>query len=276
MKVKSLPLLVLCIAMVASNASAQKGYKLGICTEVHSSMGGDFFVPVDVLNSNSSFVPMEKEFRTGADMGIDVEYFFNDKTGLSIGFHYVNLGVRFKDYIWSYSGTSVSLARKTDLHYLQIPVLLHLLNPVIEKISLAVAGGIYFGILTNYHEENKISGSNTTVIYVAEDEDYMVTDYSRGGLLNEVAKFTSEPFEKSDVGGVISAGLQIKLSEKIFLPLMLCYKVGFTDIKNKSSSYFYQGNTYVYWDDGIGNRPNLTEGYTNSSFGIKTGLRINL
>lgn len=265
------------LLLFVPNTFAQKGFNLGLCLEVHSSMGGDFQVPTDLLSSNPGWINMDKDFRAGADLGLDGEYFFNDQTGLALGIHYVNLGVKFKDYTWSYAGASATLAKKIELNYVRIPVLFLWRNKLSDKLNFEVQGGIYFGILSAYHDESTISGNNgTTVTYSAEGDTYMRTDYSSGGQQTSTATFTSKPFESSDVGGIIAAGLQFKLSEKIWLPFLLNYQVGFTNVKNKSSSYNYQGTTYVYWDDGIGNRPNLSLDYKNSSIGIKTGLIIKL
>jgi hypothetical protein len=277
MKTKKIFLAAIFFTAVAFDASAQKGWRIEFSIEPHSSMGGDFQVPIDVLNNNSAFVALNKKFRPGMDVGADAGYYFNDKASISIGVHYTSLGVDYKDYMWGYNGVTATLSKTIAMSYMKIPVLFHYVRPITPKISSHWAVGFYYGVLTNYRDESRVTSSNgSSVTLSAEDENIINTYSDYSGTHTEVATFTTKPFNSNDFGGIVNAGVQLLLSDKISLPVLLSYQVGFSNVKNKTSSYSYQGDTYLYWDDGMSNRPNLNLDYVNSSFGIKIGVLIKL
>jgi hypothetical protein len=277
MKTKPALLLAILFFTCTSVAHAQKGWSIAFSITPHGSTGGDYEVPVDAFNPNTPFVPMEKELQAGINVGADVHYFFSDKAGVSFGVHYAGLGVDYRNYVWSYSGVSVTLNKNTSLHYVQFPVLFHYTDAPAKKASFVAEAGFYIGVLTGYHDEFIFTGSNGVMqTIVAEDGNFTYTTTSGYYSQTETGVFNSDPFTSGDAGGIIGAGMQFHLSEKVFMPVMLTYQAGFSDVKNKSSQYTSGGDTYSYWDDGIGTRPNLTLHFKNAAIGLKLGIVVKL
>jgi hypothetical protein len=138
-----------------------------------------------------------------------------------------------------------------------------------------MAAGIYAGFILNYSIENvyTISGGSK-ITAEASGDIYKLTLQDQSGSDSVQANFVSRPFNNADIGAILSAGLQVKLNDKMFLPIMLSYQVGFGNVKNKSSQYSYQGDSYFYWEDDFPESHNLNIDYTNSSIGLKIGLRF--
>jgi hypothetical protein len=281
MKTKTLlTLLLSCI--IATTAFAQKGLSLEIIAEPGSSMGGDFQVPADITSPNSAFVNMQKSFTFGFSGGVTLGYYFEDNMGLSLGLLYSGQGQKYDDFIWYIPGASLTWQRKVTLNYLKIPFLYNYIASPDKAISFRLSAGFYVAFLVGYTDENILSASNGEHLAMTADGQTLTQSYSdpnnSSNNYTDVGTFLSKPFNSSDVGATIAAGLQFKLSDKISIPVMINYQTGFSDIKNRSSSYQFSGSggSGLYWDDGSSSGQNETLTFHNSNLGLFLGLKISL
>jgi hypothetical protein len=256
------------------NAFAQKGFWLEINGGVKQAMGGAYEVPSDLLNS-TGWVDMKKKFSFRGSVGVDANYYFNEHTGLSFGLHYSGAGQDYEKYAWSLPGTSIVAERYVSIHYLQLPLQYRYITAPANKISFIMAAGVYAGFVLNYSIKNIYTISDGSKIAAEASGDiYKLTLQDQSGSDSVQAKFLSRPFNNADGGAILSAGFQVKLNDKLFLPVMLSYQVGLGNVKNKSCQYSYQGDSFFYWQDDFPESRNLNIDYTNSSIGLKIGLRF--
>jgi hypothetical protein len=284
MKEKLMFLTTLLILTIASYA--QQGLNIEILAQPGINMGGDFQVPLAVTNLNSAFVNMSKASTYGVNVGAKIGYNFNDKLGISLGLLYALQGQKYQDYTWSNvngggyyigynTGYNITFSRTVSLNYFKIPVLINLLTTKAdEKVSFICSAGFYFGFLLSYDDVSKIASTNgNESTLTADGSSYTVT-----GSNPESGLFISKPYKSADIGGVLALGLQFKLSDKICMPLMLNYQIGFFDIKNDASQYSQSGaSNAFYWQPWTANNdPNQTLSYHNSSLGLTIGIKIKL
>jgi hypothetical protein len=267
------------IVTLSISSFAQKGMNIEIIANPGMSMGGnykyqDFYTP-DIIN-------LHKTFTFGYNTGVATGYNFNEKSGIRLGVLYSKQGQNSEaNWIDPYS-LNVTTKRTVSLNYLKIPLQFHYLFSPEKKISFTFSAGLYGGLLLNYKDENKISYSTldgTTInTYTATDETYTNALATVNGTFTEIDTFTIKPYKTYDFGGTVAVGLQFKLTERISIPIMLNYQIGFMDIKNYHSEYrtsnIYNQNP-SFWGENESSNPNALP-YLNALLGIKTGLIINL
>ncbi len=263
--------------------NAQKGLSLQFITLPGASFGDAYQVPVD-LNTypNYKFTSMGKAFTFGIEAGADLSYFFDDKMGIGLDVLYTKQGQNYNDYAWELSNLPVTVHREVSLNYFKIPIRFNYVYSPELKTSFILSAGFYMGFLTSYKDELSLTESNIfSVSYIASGNalNYSSSFHDRynGQDIHEegTAAFQSKPFYSTDFGATVAIGFQFKLSEKITLPVMLNYEIGFSDIINEGSivNDFNSSRTNLYWKDFTFGAP-IT--YHNSFFGLMTGLKINL
>ncbi|MCX6232108.1 MAG: outer membrane beta-barrel protein [Bacteroidetes bacterium] len=275
---------ILLLAIVAGNTYAQKGWNLQIIVQPGFSYGGEFDVPLDL--SSSGWTAMDKSLTFNLNMGAELAYNFNDKMGISIGMYYSHQGQDFSDYNLtsnSYSGISTTkLEENISLSYIKIPFQYYYITNPLKKVSFIFSGGFYLGFLTTYTDEKIISISTSSIgikaTLTANGSNYnRISTDNYGTTSKSVSFINGNPYDVLDFGGILAAGIQLKLSDKIFLPIMLNYQIGFIDIKNQVSQYTFDnsGNTEYFWNFlHNDNNPNKTLPYYNSTLGLKIGFKI--
>ena len=244
-------------------------------------MGGKYEVPGDLTSSDPGWVALKKSFTFGIDAGASFGYNFSETMGVSLGLLYSKQGQHYKDYTWTIGNDNATWKRKVALNYLKIPLQLnYIINPG-EKISFTVSAGFYLGFLLGYNDENKaIASDGSGFTATAKGDTYSQTYTDSGGSSTDrsAAFISGKPYKSTDFGGLIGAGLQFKLSDKISIPIGLMYQIGFVDIKNKACQYTQNSsnNAQLFWQNSNTDSPNATLSYHNSSLELKIGLKINL
>ncbi|NVN95466.1 MAG: outer membrane beta-barrel protein [Bacteroidetes bacterium] len=266
---------ILLLALGAGNIYAQKGLSLEIIAQPGISFGGEFDV-LQNLTSTNSWTAMDKSLTTNMNMGAELGYNFDDKMGVSIGMLYSHQGQNFSDYSWTYNNEQYVFKRSVSLNYLKIPIQFNYISTPVKNMSFIFSTGFYLGFLLSYTDENTFQYPNEPIQIITANG---TTCTQTNGTKTESAAFVNgNPFNSFDFGGILSAGLQFKLSDKIFLPLMLNYQIGFSDVKNQASQFTQSNssNAELFWQGSNNNSPNATLPYHNSSLGLKIGLKITL
>ncbi len=280
---KTRVLLLTLFTLIGWNAKAQKGFSVEIFAQPGLTMGGEYDVDKSNGIGNPSYDALSKKSTVGVGAGVNMGYFFMQEVGVSVGLGYAHQGQNYKDYTQSFDvlGTSYSatLTRTVSLNYLKIPVQIHFVSAPDKAISFTMAAGFYVGLLLGYDDENKGSGNFGSSSAIAKGSSYDVSSSSTFGTSSSSRTFSGKPYNSTDFGGLIGAGLQFRLSDNVSLPIMLNYQIGFSDIKNKSSVLVGNGNTTTdfYWEDqGGSSSPNKNLAFRNSMLGLMIGLKFTL
>lgn len=272
---KKFTLIILLLIFAISNLKAQKNLTLDFTLQPGMSYGGDYFYDYrDNLMYGNSFT---FNLKFGANLG----YYFNEKMGISVGLLYDHLGQNYKDYFAGVGNYYTCTTQKsTSLNYLKIPMLFNYIFSPTEQFSFTFSTGFYLSFLFKYTDETKKTYvseiydnpnyPNYTRTYIASGSTLSYsTDDPTSPYSYEDTFSNGNPFSTIDFGGIISAGILYKFSEKISFPVLLSYNIGFVNIKNTSSIIGNGGRTY--WDGD-----NISTSYHNSSLGLQLGVRMKL
>ncbi|NVN93717.1 MAG: outer membrane beta-barrel protein [Bacteroidetes bacterium] len=274
---KRLLFFILLLAFGADNIYAQKGLNLQIIAQPGISFGGEFDV-TKILTSTDTWVAMDKSLTINMNMGAELGYNFTDNMGVSLGLLYSHQGQKFSDYSWTIGNETVSWGRSVSLNYLKIPIQFNYISTPVQNISFMFSTGFYLGFLMSYTDENIISASDgSNITSTANGTTCTQTSTDNSGTTTESAAFVNgNPFNSFDFGGILAAGLQFKLTDKIFLPILLNYQIGFSDVKNQASQFTQSNssNAELFWQGSNNNSPNATLPYHNSSLGFKIALKF--
>jgi hypothetical protein len=273
LKFKKTILLIAAFFTLSGATFAQKKLTLDFTLQPGMSYGGDYFY--DYKNNKMFANSFTFNLKFGANLG----YYLNENMGVSIGLLYDHLGQNYKDYPHYYNYYEITLQKSTSLNYLKFPMLFnYIFNPK-EQLSFTFTTGFYLSFLLKYTDEIK-------EINIPEMQgnpnypNYIVTEIASGSTFShstdpaslidykkENAFSNGNPFNSVDFGGIISAGILYNVSEKITIPVLLSYNLGFVNIKNTSSKV----GSHLYWDS-----ENNSTAYHNSSFGLQLGVRMKL
>jgi hypothetical protein len=255
---------------------AQKGMNVQIVVSPGMSMGGKFEVPENPQSLDPGWVALKKTFTFGMDAGVTFGYNFTEKVGVNLGLLYSKQGQHYKDYTWTIGKDNATWKRKVALNYLKLPLRVnYTINPE-QKISFTASAGFYLSFLLGYKDENSATASDGSSFTATAKGDTYTQTY--GSDTESAAFINGNPYKSTDFGGLISVGLQFKLSEKIVIPVGLIYQVGFVDIKNKACQYTQSSSNdaELFWQNSDNDSPNATLSYHNSSLELLIGLKINL
>jgi hypothetical protein len=265
-------LILIASVILSVGAYSQKGLDLEIIAQPGISMGGNYqHQSAPGINGIYDWTNMNKAYTLGVNAGASIGYNFNDKISVSAGLQFSQQGQNYKDYTYTYKDMSIYHKRDVILNYLKIPIQFYFAPTSKKNVSFICSAGLYFGYLLNYKDKNTF-----TVSYSVGDFGPYVNTASgmtyNEGSTDSVYVLLSKPYKIYDLGGIVATGLQIKLSDNLFLPVMLNYQFGFIDVKNESSKYKHDNsNNIFFWKT-----PNNTLSYRNSSLGLKIGLKFNL
>jgi hypothetical protein len=282
---KKICIISLIILFFQNYAIAQKGLNLEIQVSPGASMGGDFKVPVN-LNSypDYSYTNMEKELTFGINAGVGLSFFFTDKIGIGLDILYSRQGQNYKEFVWQEYGSRSTLQRDVSLNYLKLPFQFHFVSSPQHVVSFTLSAGFYIALLTGFNDEMTLTSSDASSYYNATlkatgdvfsgSAIYYDRVYGTTVSNSENAIFQTQPYNAVDVGGTMELGIQFKVSDRITLPLMVNYQIGFVDAVNNGSiiQYVNTNETDLFWPNYDFQAP-VT--YHNSFLGITTGVKIN-
>lgn len=248
-----------------------------------TSVSGDFKIPVSYnpTTNMQTYSPMVKQTTLGFAAGVSSGFHFTKNTGISLGFFYSSQGQNFLTSNVNYTdGSSIypyGFSRYVTLSYLKIPLQFHFNTNPDKPVSFSSYAGCYFGFLVNYYDYIYINdktdpAGNETMTATGK----IFTD--KYDNINHNYVLTSPVYNSFDFGVTSGAGISIRLSSKLSIPIILNYQRGLTDVKNYVSQYNDAGFNYRYWQywSGDATDPNYKIAYHNYCFGLMTGLKINL
>ena len=247
-------LITACI-LITTTAFAQKGYYLQFAIQPgSSSISGDW--KLDLGGSNNTF---EKGFTFSFETGVNGGYNFTDNLGVSIGLFYASQGQNYKEFS--------TITNDISLSYLKIPFKLNFtLNPE-NQLSFSGFAGFYLGFLTAYNQTMTQSYNNTLYTVVAEGST--LTETISSSSFSTQYDFVEKPFNSTNFGITLGAGVQKKLTDDLSIQFMLNYQAGFGDIKNVASQYVVGNHNDNFYDT---DDPNRTVSHKNSVLGLIIGI----
>ncbi|NVN95604.1 MAG: outer membrane beta-barrel protein [Bacteroidetes bacterium] len=283
--------------LIISHATlAQKKFSMEIIAMPSFTMGGEYDVNKRISNLPSyipiidtTWIAIKKSLTFGYEIGVALRYKINNKMSTSLGLLFTRQGQNYQDYSSEQYIYSETISKSVSLNYLKLPVQFQFTSNPEKKLSILFSTGFYFAFLVNYNDEtiindytNSSSAGGPSTITLTASGTLLQTKYN--DYPNEYFAFINgKPYKSIDFGGILGIGIQLKLSDKMSMPLNFNYQIGFVDIKNQSSQvlYGYNINSYVedFWKikiNGVKNYPNMTLPYHNSSLGLKIGLDIKL
>jgi len=202
-------LLTIAVVIAALSTQAQEGnFRVGLSGGVNSTwlMNKNVFDANDALDIAATF---------GGRFGVDAIYSFNEKIGVGVGFNFVSRNSQ------KYTGDNTGLDGDltTKLNYFDIPLMLRLTS----------SGGTYFEIGPQF-------GFLTSAEESYEGDSLSTWDYDDVDIKNS--------FETTNIALVFGFGVDIDVTENIFITTGLRLGYGFTDVTKeyKNDLEFYQDN----------------------------------
>jgi hypothetical protein len=192
--------------------------------------------------------------------GFNIGYHLSEKWSFHAGIRYEKMGQHFapgtsRDDGINYHPTDTvrysdvsTITASLDLTYLKMPVFAEYhFNPQ-NRISFTVSGGFYIAYLLGYTDAHTSDREMTTTYspqYYTPYNFYGGYNYSNTssstdkfysvGAFRASFPLNSRPYNAIDPGVTLGIGMQIRLSDKVFLPIMLNGQLGLRDIKNTDS-----------------------------------------
>jgi len=262
-----------CIATVF----AQEGMHIEIMAQAQSnSIEGDYFVKNFAGNEEA----MKKEFTFGYQGGVAFGYGFNSRMGLSLGAFYSAQGQHYADYTEVVTDVSHTVKRTTALNYLKIPLHFTFVVEMNNEFSFSAFAGFYFASLLSYTDKESLQYSSSSLGPLFDGTaDVSGTDYKwdyndHGTHYLETYQLQGQPYKKSEFGISAGACFDWRIGDNTYIPLMLTYQAGLTDIKNHSAAVQRYGTTQSYWGDS--DSRNHSEKCNNATLGFLIGLKITI
>ena len=197
--------------MTAMSVSAQARFEKGTFT-LQPRIGGtgsQFSNAPDLHNDGETIEPTATG---GSFIGVDLEYYVNEKVGVAAGLNYSEGGTGWDEYSFYNNGVKMNVketAWKTQ--YINLPVTI---NWYVLK-GFALKAGIQFG-------------------YLVGAKDYSLAEFSTGGV---DYKLTAEQGIRGDLNK-FDVSLPIGLSYEFKLPIVLDfrYNIGLTNVNKHETA----------------------------------------
>jgi hypothetical protein len=213
--------------------------------------------------------------------GIEGIFQFDDYSSVNLAFLYSKQGQNYEPHIYNdptlFNG---SIEYSTSIDYFKIPLTYRFSIPSETKISFNFSLGIYISFLNEYNIQFINQGASgfghLYATYIAEDKSFDVNATLDTLAVSESYKLSDKVYKSIDYGFVVGSGIDIKLNDRITIPITVNFDIGIQDIKN-GSAYFRDPvlNDNVEWWK-ILHDDNSKETYTNITYGLRTGIRVRL
>ena len=184
-------LLTIAVVIAALSAQAQGSFRIGLSGGVNST----WLMNKNVFDANDG---LDIAATFGGRVGVDAIYSFNEKLGIGIGFNF--LSRNSQKYTGDETGLDGDLT--TKLNYFDIPVTLRLTS----------SGGTYFEIGPQF-------GFLTSA---KQDYDSEFIEYSDVDVM--------ENLNSTNIAMILGFGVDIDVTENIFITTGLRLGYGFTDV----------------------------------------------
>ncbi|MGE5425242.1 MAG: outer membrane beta-barrel protein [Syntrophothermus sp.] len=228
-------LVIAFVVTTAYFASAQSKLYFGL-----SGMG----ISTWITNQNNfGMTEMDYAVRLGFGGNVNIGFDFNSNIGIKTEIGWASLGQKYKDNI-----DDTNYRRTININYLQIPLLFkYKAGGDIAKFYVAVGPQIDLLLSANQRYEKNDQAWNHTIENPFTHEDI--------DLAKEDIK---EYYQSMDIMGRLDMGVEITLTQNLFLDAGLTFAYGFTDInadnyqiKDSSGNYSASHNIYGGFQVGI-------------------------
>ena len=261
--------LLLFFAMGKGFLFAQRGFNVQLALQPGASfLSGDWKAGSDGSGNDYAY---KKTFTFGFEGGVNGGYNFTDNMGVSVGLIYALQGQNYKELVVTTSEGDQILNNDISLSYLKIPFrFIYSTNPE-NSISITGYAGFYLGFLAGYKQTMTFAGTNTFGGMAETDVLKGKTATITTGSGSNSYDLTARPFKTVDFGLTLGAGAQKRLSENLFLFVMLNYQMGFVDVKNKSAQVKLSASDIR--DIYRSTDPNTSVNHRNAAFGLTIGVK---
>lgn len=236
MKIRTIITAVMAFLSLGAQAQGEQG-QLSLIPRVGFSLtklSNDYLM----IGDSKRIERVDKRFKPAVEAGFDLEYMATSFLGITVGAKYSLQGSKFKDFYLNTNPESstdvmrfVNFSRvSSDLHYLQVPLMLHLY--VFKGLSLDA--GIQFGHLLKAKESfNYVIGdldrktNKVTQYYKFDGNGILELEEGEDRYL-EYSQTSTDDFKRSDIS--IPLGLSYE-SEDVILSLR--YNLGLNNISKE-------------------------------------------
>ncbi len=261
--------LVTFLSLFAGSIFAQKGLNLQVSFQPGlSSLLGDKYSMTSngytsVTWTDYTQSPIYKNNTFGFTGGFNSLYNFTNNFGISIGANYARKGQHYADVVLYEIGNTLpfKFKNKVSLSYLNIPLCLNFNTNPEKSISFTWFAGIYIDVLLGYSDTYKKTHGDYYYNQVMHDGEITVDYGNAQGGKSVTFELVGDPYKMIDFGVTTGAGIQKKLSEKLYLVTTINYQLGFYDIKNLNCKY------------SPPNDPNRSMINRNAMLGLTIGLK---
>ncbi len=224
-------LLTVVILFAALSIQAQN-VRLGLSGGVNSTwlMNKNVFDANDELDIAASF---------GGRLGIDAIYSFSDKIGVSVGFNFIS--THNQKYTGESPNGDVKIEVKEKLKYFDIPLLFRLTSSSGTYFEI----GPQFGFLTKAEEDFEMTPSSPFFPNYEGDEH-------------------DESYEKTNIAVILGFGVDIDVTENIYITTGLRLGYGLTDVTKEYSS---EAALWAAESQDLISYPNYWAHYTDADTG---------
>ena len=236
MKIRTIITAVVAFFSLGMQAQGEQGQlslipRVGFSLTKFTNLSNDYF---DIGESSK----VSQRLKPAVEAGLDLEYMVTDFLGVTAGAKYSLQGTKFKDFHINVNPESssdvmrfVNFSRvSSDLHYLQVPLMLHLY--VFKGLSLDA--GIQFGhLLTAKESFNYVIGdldtkTNKVTKYYRYTNDGIVALEDGDDRYLKYRETATDSYKRADVS--IPLGLSYESDDVI---LSLRYNMGLNNISKE-------------------------------------------
>ena len=251
---------------------AQNRWGTEFSFQTQSTSLGDYYVLSDLANNDLSYTRLKKSINLRPEVGVTLRYYFNYNMAVGLGIFYSGHGQNYREHNVSASSgfyfSEYSWDHATRLGYAKIPLTFQYESLPFKSASFFANAGVYVSFLTGYTDRDEAFIFNPDVFstYDATSTEDGITvvidsfDEYRGS-------FISEAYESRDWGLNLAAGINFKISDKLWIPVSIQYQLGLADVKNSTSTYMLDGDAYWYW--GGSADPNRSADFHTRAIGLK-------
>ena len=154
---------------------------------------------------------------------------YNSKSFWSVGaeLNYTKRGQNYKES-WTGNGCARgdinNFQRKFTLHYFELPLLVKLKTRNRKKVSGYGEFGLQIGVLLSAKEKISIDGEETPIVFSA----------------------ANDKVNRIDFGAILGGGIDIELSNNLYLSAGLRSFIGFLDLNKAAAAAFVSDNDDTY------------------------------
>ncbi|MGV3630103.1 MAG: outer membrane beta-barrel protein [Bacteroidota bacterium] len=253
-----IPALVL--FLLAHQITAQNRWGAEFSFQTQSTRLGDYYVLTDPVNGDFSYTRLKKSINLKPEAGVTLRYYLNYTMAIGLGIFYSGHGQNYREYSVNTSSgfyfSDYSWDHAARLGYLKIPLTFQYESLPFKSASFFANAGVYLGFLTGYTDRDEAFIFNPEVYstYDATYTDDGITVIS-DAFDQYNGHFLSQAYRSRDWGLNLAAGINLKISDKLWFPISIQYQLGLADVKNHASLYVLNtpdSNAALYWVENTG------------------------